>query len=92
MVAAMLRERDHRVMENLGLQVELDRYKKHYYRPRADQVQSGDRLTQFLINLPTARISERSAWFPGPWRRARAARITSLQKQASYFAQSMWSA
>jgi hypothetical protein len=36
-----------------------------------------------LINLPTTRNSELSAWFPGQWRLAQAARITSLQKQAS---------
>jgi hypothetical protein len=86
MVAALLRERDHLEIENLRLQVELDRYKKHYYRPRADQLQSADDLTQLLINLPTTRISELSAWFPGQRRLAQAARSTSLQKQASHLA------
>jgi hypothetical protein len=64
MVVALLRERDHLEIEYLRLQVELDRYKKHYYRPRADQLQSADDLTQLLINLPTTRISELSACFP----------------------------
>jgi regulator of replication initiation timing len=50
MVGPLLRERDHLEIENLRLQVELDRYKKHYCRPRADQVQSADDLTQLLIN------------------------------------------
>jgi hypothetical protein len=49
MVVALLRERDHLEIEYLRLQVELDRYKKHYYRPRADQLQSADDLTQLLI-------------------------------------------
>lgn len=84
MAAALLRERDHPEIENLRLQVGLDRYKKHYYRPRANQLQSADDLTHLLINLPTMRISELSAWFPGQWRLAQAARIASLQKQASH--------
>jgi hypothetical protein len=43
-------------------------------------------LTQLLINLPTTRISELSAWFPDQWKLAQAARITSLQKQAPHLA------
>jgi transposase len=38
-------------IENLRLQVELDRYKKHYYGPRADQLQSADDLAQLLLNF-----------------------------------------
>jgi hypothetical protein len=38
MVAALLRERDHLEIENLGLQVEMDRYKKLYYRPLLSKI------------------------------------------------------
>jgi hypothetical protein len=86
MVVALLRERDHLEIEYLRLQVEPDRYKKHYYRLCADQLQSADDLTQLLINLPPTRISELSACFPCQWRLAQAARITSQQKQASHLA------
>jgi transposase len=58
LVAALLRERDAEKqrandlhIENLRLQVELDRYKKQYYGPRADQLQSADGLAQLLLNF-----------------------------------------
>jgi len=58
MVAALLRERDAEKrrandlhIENLRLQVELDRYKKRYYGPRADRLQSADDLAQLLLNF-----------------------------------------
>jgi transposase len=51
MVAALLRERDDLHIENLRLQVALDRYKKRYYGPRADQLQSADDLAQLLLNF-----------------------------------------
>jgi regulator of replication initiation timing len=38
MVAALLDERDDLHIENLRLQVELARYKKWYYGPRADRL------------------------------------------------------
>ncbi len=44
MVAVLLRERDDLHVENLRLQVELDRYKKWYYGPRADRLQSAGDL------------------------------------------------
>jgi len=55
MVAALLHERDAEKrrandlhIENLRLQVELDRYKKQYYGPRADRLKSwiANRLTR----------------------------------------------
>lgn len=58
MVAALLRERDAEKrrgddlhIENLRLQVELDRYKKQYYGPRADRLESADDLAQLLLNF-----------------------------------------
>jgi transposase len=43
-------------------------------------------LTQLLINLPTTRISELSAWLPDQWKLAQAARHARLQNQASHIA------
>jgi transposase len=51
MVAALLRERDDLHIENLRLQVELDRYKKRYYGPKADRLKSADDLAQLLLNF-----------------------------------------
>src|SRR5580693_1158087 len=51
MVAALLRERDDLHIENLRLQVELDSYKKRYYGPRADQLQSAADLAQLLLGF-----------------------------------------
>jgi hypothetical protein len=38
-------------VENLRLQLELDRYKKWYYGPRADRLQSSGDLAQMLLNF-----------------------------------------
>jgi transposase len=38
-------------IENLRLQVELDRYKKQYYGPRADRLQNAEDLAQLLLNF-----------------------------------------
>ena len=38
-------------VENLRLQVELERYKKWYYGPRADRLQSSADLAQMLLNF-----------------------------------------
>jgi transposase len=38
-------------IENLRLRVELDRYKKWYYGPRADRLQSQQDLAQMLLNF-----------------------------------------
>ena len=58
MVAALLHERDAEKrrandlhIENLRLQVELDRYKKQYYGPRAYRLKSADDLAQLLLNF-----------------------------------------
>jgi transposase len=51
MVATLLRERDDLHIENLRLQVELDSYKKRYYGPRADQLQSAADLAQLLLGF-----------------------------------------
>jgi len=51
MVAALVRERDDLHIENLRLQVELDGYKKRYYGPRADRLQSSADLAQMLLNF-----------------------------------------
>jgi len=51
MVGALRRERDDLHIENLRLQVELDGYKKRYYGPRADRLQSADDLAQLLLNF-----------------------------------------
>jgi transposase len=40
-------------------------------------------LTQLLINLPAARMSELSAWLPDQWKLAQRARLDSLQNQSS---------
>jgi len=41
-------------VENLRLQVELARYKKWYYGPRADRLQSAGDLSQLLLNFAEA--------------------------------------
>ena len=58
MVQALLLERDAETrrandlqIENLRLQVELDRYKKHYYGPRADRLESVEDLAQLLLHF-----------------------------------------
>jgi transposase len=54
MVAALLDERDDLHIENLRLQVELARYKKWYYGPRADRLQSEGDLAQMLLSFAEA--------------------------------------
>ena len=51
MVSALVRERDDLHIENLRLQLELDGYKKRYYGPRADRLQSTGDLAQMLLNF-----------------------------------------
>ena len=51
LVRALLRERDDLHIENLRLRVELDGYKKRYYGPRADRLESADDLAQLLLNF-----------------------------------------
>jgi transposase len=51
MVSALLDERDDLHIENLRLQVELARYRKWYYGPRADSLQSEGDLAQMLLSF-----------------------------------------
>jgi len=51
MVTTLQRERDDLHIKNLRLQVELDSYKKRYYGPRADQLQSAGDLAQLLLGF-----------------------------------------
>ena len=51
MVAALLDERDDLHIENLRLQVEMARYRKWYYGPRADSLQSEGDLAQMLLSF-----------------------------------------
>jgi transposase len=38
-------------------------------------------LTQLLVNLPAARISELPAWLPDRWKAAQKTRLAALQNQ-----------
>lgn len=51
MIVRLLGERDDLQMTNLLLQVELDRFKKRYYGPRADQLQTMGDLAQMLLSF-----------------------------------------
>jgi transposase len=51
LVTKLQRERDDLQITNLRLQVELDSYKKRYYGPRADQLQSAGDLAQLLLDF-----------------------------------------
>jgi len=51
MVTTLQRERDDLHIKNLRLQVELDSYKKRYYGPRGDQLQSAGDLAQLLLGF-----------------------------------------
>jgi len=51
MVTTLQRERDDLHIKNLRLQLELDSYKKRYYGPRADQLQSAGDLAQLLLGF-----------------------------------------
>jgi hypothetical protein len=39
-------------------------------------------LTQLLVNLPTARMSDLPAWLPDRWKLAQKARLAAMQEQA----------
>ena len=54
MVAALLDERNDLHIENLRLQVELARYKRWYYGPRADRLQTEGELAQMLLGFAEA--------------------------------------
>jgi transposase len=68
-------------LENLRLQLELDRYKKWYYGPRADRLKSPGELAQALLAFgeevaqkPVSREEAAAAGEPaGEWRRGRRA-------------------
>jgi transposase len=51
LVTKLQRERDDLQIKNLRLPVELDSYKKRYYGPRADQLQSAGDLAQLLLGF-----------------------------------------
>jgi transposase len=51
LVTKLQRERDDLQIKNLRLQVELDSYKKRYYGPHADQLQSAGDLAQLLLGF-----------------------------------------
>ncbi len=51
MVTTLQRERDDLHIKNLRLQVELHSYKKRYYGPRADQLQSAGDMAQLLLGF-----------------------------------------
>jgi transposase len=50
-VRLLLRERDDLHVENLRLQLELERFKRWYYGPRADRLQSSGDLAQLLLTF-----------------------------------------
>jgi transposase len=61
MVQALLAEREEQKRhaeelrtENLRLQLELERYKKYYYGPRADRLGNSDDLAQMLLEFSEA--------------------------------------
>src|ERR1700751_1496812 len=51
MIGSLLRERDDLRVENLRLQVELERYKKWYYGPRADRLADSGDVAQMLLQF-----------------------------------------
>src|SRR5450631_2129546 len=58
MLCTLINERDQEKqraadlhVENLRLQLELERYRKWYYGPRADRLQSSAELAQMLLNF-----------------------------------------
>src|ERR1700760_4963519 len=51
MIGSLLRERDDLRVENLRLQVELERYKKCYYGPRADRLADSGDVAQMLLQF-----------------------------------------
>jgi hypothetical protein len=53
-IAEQQQRADDLYIENLRLQVELDRLKKWYYGPRADRLKSEGDLAQLLLNFAEA--------------------------------------
>ena len=51
MIGSLLRERDDLRVENLRLQVELERYKRCYYGPRADRLADSGDVAQMLLQF-----------------------------------------
>jgi zinc-finger binding domain of transposase IS66 len=51
MIGSLLRERNDLRVENLRLQVELERYKKCYYGPRADRLADSGDMAQMLLQF-----------------------------------------
>ncbi len=51
MIGSLLQERDHLQLENLRLQLELERYRKWYYGPRADRLRSSGEVAQMLLEF-----------------------------------------
>src|SRR5207244_11350851 len=74
MLCSLLAERDREKqraddlhIQNLRLQLELARYKKWYYGPRADRLNSTSELTQVLLKLarerrPLRRFTRRNSY------------------------------
>jgi transposase len=54
MICSLLQERDHLQLENLRLQLELERYRKWYYGPRADRLRSSGEVAQMLLEFAEA--------------------------------------
>ncbi len=51
---------------------------------RRHQVDPQLYLTQLLVNLPSARISELPAWLPDRWKAAQKTRLAAMQNQAPH--------
>jgi len=60
MIGSLLRERDDLRVENLRLQVELERYKRCYYGPRADGSQTVAMWHRCCYSLPKGWSAGRS--------------------------------
>jgi transposase len=54
MICSLLQERDHLQLESLRLQLELGRYRKWYYGPRADRLRSSGEVAQMLLEFAEA--------------------------------------
>src|SRR2546430_3712939 len=68
MLRSLLAERDREKqraddlhIQNLRLQIELARYKKWYYGPRADRLNSTSELTQVLLDFGQERSEEHTS-------------------------------
>ena len=60
----LARRADHLYVENLRLQLEMDRYRKWYYGPRADRLQSSGDLASAAEDLLTSPRRWVSSWGP----------------------------